>query len=553
MVLSILALFLLGTLVVLSSVSYYLHIDRHAYLEDDEIFQLERFYDDNKTTQADEKIPRIIHQTWKTDVLPDRWRIVAQGCKDLMPDYEYMLWTDASSREFIETHYPWFLETYDGYKYTIQRADVIRYFVLHHYGGVYMDLDIGCMRRMDPLLQYNVILPKTIPVGVSNDLMFAVKRHPFMEQTIRHLINFDHSWILNYPTVMFSTGPMFLSAQYGIYTTAHPPTPDNPGGDVRILPKSLYGKNARVDEAPNAFFSHHYGSSWHADDAAFITFLGRSGMTLMWIGFFVLLIGTLRLIIQKRAKGKGRSLRRRLASARYYLLLPRRVRAQEGNVTLDILGPAAGSTSTTTNTSPISSPTSSRPSSPSSTMPLLPYTFDADGTPSTSAAAENQPSSLGASAAGAFRRAGAWARSQVGGTSTSKPARGHHRGVSRSSWGSASDLLFFLPAILPTQRTTSSNERSTTANPTTPTAAGHRYPPSKRAMIDSEEEDLEAANRRPKSGVLSPPPPYVDNHGSRLSVASPATEDEWPDWGSSSRPSTSSSLSSLPSSSSRLQ
>ena len=84
--LSILALFLLGTLVVLSSVSYYLHIDKHAYLEDEEIFQLERFYDDNKTTQADERIPRIIHQTWKTDVLPDRWRIVAQGCKDLMPD-----------------------------------------------------------------------------------------------------------------------------------------------------------------------------------------------------------------------------------------------------------------------------------------------------------------------------------------------------------------------------------------------------------------------------------------------------------------------------------
>jgi mannosyltransferase OCH1-like enzyme len=85
-VLTILALFLLGTIVVLSSVSFYLHIDSAAYLEDDEIFRLERYYDDHKLTQADEKIPRIIHQTWKTDVLPDRWRIVSQGCKDLMPD-----------------------------------------------------------------------------------------------------------------------------------------------------------------------------------------------------------------------------------------------------------------------------------------------------------------------------------------------------------------------------------------------------------------------------------------------------------------------------------
>ena len=37
--------------------------------------------------------------------------------------------------------YPWFLETFDGYPYPIQRADAIRYFVLHHFGGIYIDLD----------------------------------------------------------------------------------------------------------------------------------------------------------------------------------------------------------------------------------------------------------------------------------------------------------------------------------------------------------------------------------------------------------------------------
>lgn len=51
------------------------------------------------------------------------------------------LWTDASSREFIATEYPWFLEAFDGYKFPIQRADAIRYFVLAHFGGTYIDLD----------------------------------------------------------------------------------------------------------------------------------------------------------------------------------------------------------------------------------------------------------------------------------------------------------------------------------------------------------------------------------------------------------------------------
>lgn len=51
------------------------------------------------------------------------------------------LWTDAKSRELIATEYPWFLSTFDNYTHPIQRADAIRYFVLAHYGGVYIDLD----------------------------------------------------------------------------------------------------------------------------------------------------------------------------------------------------------------------------------------------------------------------------------------------------------------------------------------------------------------------------------------------------------------------------
>lgn len=208
-----------------------------------------------------------------------------------------MLWTDASSREFIANNYVWFLETFDGYTYPIQRADAIRYFVLHHYGGVYLDLDVGCLRPLDPLLVYPVILPKTIPVGVSNDLMFAEQGHPLLDQAIHNLITFDHSWILNYPTVMFSTGPMFLSAQYGLYSSSHPTTSV---GDIRILPKSLYGKNAKEGEAPHSFFSHYYGSSWHADDAGFIFGLYTWGKGVMWVGLVILIVGVVWLPAKKR-------------------------------------------------------------------------------------------------------------------------------------------------------------------------------------------------------------------------------------------------------------
>lgn len=90
---------------------------------------------DPTVASAARNVPKIIHQTWKTNVLPDRWQPVRASCAALHPDWEYMLWTDASGRELIESHYAWFLDTFDGYRYPIQRADAVRYFVLHRCGS----------------------------------------------------------------------------------------------------------------------------------------------------------------------------------------------------------------------------------------------------------------------------------------------------------------------------------------------------------------------------------------------------------------------------------
>ncbi|KAL0568855.1 hypothetical protein V5O48_013121 [Marasmius crinis-equi] len=349
-------------LVVLSSITYYLAIDPSAYLSELEVPILDSSVRWNASEHGQvERIPRILHQTWRTNKLPQRWRSISQECRDMMPDYEYKLWSDESSRQFIAEHYPWFLDTYNDYQYNIQRADAIRYFVLYHYGGVYLDLDIGCQRPLDPLLTHPVILPKTIPVGVSNDLMFAEKGHPFLAQTMHNLVTFDHSWILNYPTVMFSTGPMFLSAQYGIFTSAH--ATDDP---IRILPKSLYGKNAKEGEAPNSFFSHFYGSSWHADDAAFIGFLGHWGKGLLWVGLVILFFGLVVIALPGR---KHRHTLRRIGG--YDVLFPRRSqRTGQWHVHL----PRSAMTSSSSSSS--SSPDDSIPDSPTdSEVPVLHLPF----------------------------------------------------------------------------------------------------------------------------------------------------------------------------------
>lgn len=85
--LSVLGLFLFGTVVVLSSVTYYLAIDPSAYLTEIEIPPSDNVTRWNATDHGKvERIPRIIHQTWKSETLPVRWQGISQECRDMNSD-----------------------------------------------------------------------------------------------------------------------------------------------------------------------------------------------------------------------------------------------------------------------------------------------------------------------------------------------------------------------------------------------------------------------------------------------------------------------------------
>ncbi|KAL7266695.1 CSG1/SUR1-like protein [Rhizina undulata] len=219
-------------------------------------------------------IPKIIHQTWANETIPDKWLVPQKSCLDLHGDYEYKLWTNDKSREFIAAEYPWFLETFDSYPYPIMRADAIRYFVLAHFGGIYIDLDDGCNRRLDPLLAYPAWVRRTVPTGISNDAMGGMPQHPFYLRVIDSLQHYNRNWQVPYITVMYSTGPLFLSViwkeyiRWGVKEDAR----------VRILMPQEYNKN------PYSFFAVYKGSSWHRDDAKAIFWMGQHWLFLTFCG-----------------------------------------------------------------------------------------------------------------------------------------------------------------------------------------------------------------------------------------------------------------------------
>ncbi|OBT81592.1 hypothetical protein VE02_10047, partial [Pseudogymnoascus sp. 03VT05] len=184
-----------------------LHLDRELFLDESTQNNSTSDYATITTT----KIPRIIHQTYKTTETPSQWAEAQNSCRSLNPSYQYFLWTDLSARDLIRTKYGWFLPTYDSYPYAIQRADALRYFVLWQYGGIYIDLDIGCRRSLDPLLAFPAWFPSTWPLGVSNDLIASTAGHPVLMKLSLDLQ--DHNFVSwsKYITVFWSTGPMFVN------------------------------------------------------------------------------------------------------------------------------------------------------------------------------------------------------------------------------------------------------------------------------------------------------------------------------------------------------
>ena len=222
----------------------------------------------SRVNDREQLIPKIIHQTYKNASIPKVWQGAQQSCINLhQPEdgWEYKLWTDDIMLEFMKKEYPWFVETYEGYRYPIQRADAIRYFVLAHYGGIYIDLDDGCNRALEPLLSYPAWVRKTIPTGISNDAMGAVPGHPFFLRVMEDLQSYDRNWLLPYITVMGSTGPLFLSVIWRHYSSEGFNVGDGAdGGRIRIIFPDEYQGNSW------SFFTHHLGNSWHGYDVEFI-------------------------------------------------------------------------------------------------------------------------------------------------------------------------------------------------------------------------------------------------------------------------------------------
>ncbi|MFJ3310980.1 glycosyltransferase [Streptomyces sp. NPDC086549] len=225
---------------------------------------------------AQKKIPSLIHQTWKDTDLPLEWQKWADSWRLHHPDWGYRLWTDADNRTFLQEHYPWFLPVYDGYPEVIMRADAIRYFLLDHFGGLYVDLDFECLHSVSGILEGRELVLGCEP-DVHTRLLLARQRgfgrivgnafiasrpgHPFWAHVHRQLVSAH-----KLPSTLDATGPFFLTRAID-----SAPEPDS----ITVLgPEVLYPKvspyatelfGPQEADYDRACAVHHWSDSWACD------------------------------------------------------------------------------------------------------------------------------------------------------------------------------------------------------------------------------------------------------------------------------------------------
>lgn len=101
-------------------------------------------------------IPKIIHQTYRSEALPPEILEIVEGLKSLNPDWEYRFYTDEDILEYIRKNFDEkVLTAYLKINpiYGAAKADLFRYLVLYKEGGVYLDIKSTCIYPLSDVIQ----------------------------------------------------------------------------------------------------------------------------------------------------------------------------------------------------------------------------------------------------------------------------------------------------------------------------------------------------------------------------------------------------------------
>lgn len=209
-------------------------------------------------------IPRIIHYCWfGGKPLPKfALRCIASWQK-YMPEYELRLWNE---QNFDVYSVPFVREAYHAGKYAFV-SDYARLWVIHRYGGVYLDTDVELLRSLAPICQTGAWLAReSNPEGYmpALGLGFALPQgHWFTRELLERYeqLRFpDPNDKAEVITIVRTTTDLLRPKGLSLEDI------DQNIDGVQIYPSRYFSpKNyhtGRIQLTPDTYSIHHYDASW---------------------------------------------------------------------------------------------------------------------------------------------------------------------------------------------------------------------------------------------------------------------------------------------------
>lgn len=255
---------------------------------------------------------KIIHQIW-FGTIPnqesakkayDKLSIYRNSWKKHNSNWTIIEWNKDMCDTLIDVYYSHYKKVYDTYKYQIQQCDMVRYAILHRYGGLYADMDYYCNQPWDNVVDkypkdlYLVQSCNMDGLYVSNSLMYSKPKHIFWKLLLNRMKYVDTKNIIlrfnRHAHIMYTTGPGIITdvfnmnrKRYGLakypYKLFHPFGIET---DVISLRKN-----------PNVYAIHAGKGSWESSDSKILIHLYKNAY--IFIAFSVVIICIIFLIFKQ--------------------------------------------------------------------------------------------------------------------------------------------------------------------------------------------------------------------------------------------------------------
>ena len=172
----------------------------------------------SRSASKTSKIPKIIHQTFQTHLIPDYIATAAYAWIDKNPEYHYRYYDDCDQREFIRSHFDErVLKAYDSLIPGAYKADLWRYCAIYIEGGVYVDIKMGPLMPLHRIIDPDsdlVVVNDTHEGTIYNAFFAAVPKHPAILKTIEtvvsRVLNKEYGHHILYPTGPLAMGHSIL-------------------------------------------------------------------------------------------------------------------------------------------------------------------------------------------------------------------------------------------------------------------------------------------------------------------------------------------------------